>query len=61
MKLLVTTLINSVSGIMNVGVVVILVFLMFSILAVNLEKGKMYYCDVGDDSTSYLHQIECEQ
>jgi hypothetical protein len=59
MKLLVTTLMNSVSGIMNVGVVVILVFLMFSILAVNLEKGKMYYCDVGD-STSYLHQIECE-
>lgn len=49
MKLLVTTLINSISGIVNVGVVVILVFLMFAILGVNLEKGKMYYCDLGND------------
>ncbi|CAD8053314.1 unnamed protein product [Paramecium primaurelia] len=59
MKLLVTTLINSISGIVNVGVVVILVFLMFAILGVNLEKGKMYYCDIGNDEQSYLHQIDC--
>ncbi|CAD8085687.1 unnamed protein product [Paramecium sonneborni] len=59
MKLLVTTLINSISGIVNVGVVVILVFLMFAILGVNLEKGKMNYCDEGNDVESYLHKQQC--
>lgn len=54
MKLLVTTLINSISGIMNVGVVVILVFLMFAILGVNLEKDKMYYCDDPTVDMSYF-------
>ena len=49
MKYIVTTLINSISGIVNVGVVVILVFLMFAILGVNLEKGKMHYCDDGKE------------
>lgn len=62
MKLLVTTLINSITGIMNVGVVVILIFLMFAILGVNLERGKLHYCDTGDDEeTSYLNSYNCTQ
>jgi len=44
MKLMVTALMESVSGIINVLIVIILIWLMFSILAMNLVGGKMWYC-----------------
>lgn len=44
MKLVVTALLESVSGIINVLIVVILIWMMFGILGVNLMKDKMNYC-----------------
>lgn len=44
MKLIVTALLESVGHIINVVVVVLMVWLMFAILAVNLFSGKLFYC-----------------
>lgn len=44
MKLIVTALLESISGIANVVIVIILVWMMFGILAINLMKDKMYSC-----------------
>lgn len=41
MKLIVTALLESVGGIVNVVLVLILIWLMFAILAINLMKGKL--------------------
>ena len=46
MKLIVTALLESVGHIINVVVVVLMVWLMFAILAVNLFGGKLFYCTV---------------
>lgn len=53
MRLLVTTLINSVGGLLGVGVVIILTMIMFGILGVNLMSGKLYYCAYEDDIYLY--------
>lgn len=44
MKLVVTALIESVSGILNVVIVILLVWMMFAILGINLMRGKLNYC-----------------
>ena len=44
MKLIVTALLESVGGILNVVIVLLLIWLMFAILAINLMKGKLNYC-----------------
>lgn len=44
MKLVVTALLESVSGILNVLLVVILIWMMFGILGMNLMRGRMNYC-----------------
>lgn len=46
MKLIVTALLESVGHIVNVVIVIIMVWLMFGILAVNLFAGKLFYCSV---------------
>ena len=46
MKIIVNALIDSVSGIINVVIVILLVWVMFCILAINLLNGKLGYCDV---------------
>ena len=46
MKLIVTALLESVSGIINVLVVIILIWMMFGILAVNLLGKRSNYCDI---------------
>ena len=46
MKLIVTALLESVGHIINVVLVIIMVWLMFGILAVNLFAGKLFYCSV---------------
>jgi len=44
MKLVVTCLMDSFSGILNVLVVLILIWMMFAILGINLLRDKLYYC-----------------
>ena len=46
MKTVVVALLSSMGAILNVGIVVIVVFLMFAILGVNLFAGKLQYCSV---------------
>ena len=43
---MVTALMESVTGIFNVLIVILLVWLMFAILAMNLKSGCLNYCDV---------------
>ncbi|KAL4475075.1 hypothetical protein ABPG74_001771 [Tetrahymena malaccensis] len=45
MKLIVTALIQSMEGIANMMFVVLLIWLMFAILAMNLMGGKLFYCN----------------
>jgi hypothetical protein len=46
MKLIVTALLESVVHIFYVVIVVMMVWLMFAILAVNLFGGKLYHCSI---------------
>lgn len=55
MKLIVTALMESVGGITNMIMVLILIWLMFAILALNLMKGKMHYCNGPDDLSLNLY------
>ena len=44
MKLMVTALMESVTGIFNVVIVIFMVWLMFAILAITLKKGQLNMC-----------------
>lgn len=59
MKTIVIALLESVGHILNVVIVVVVVWLMFAILGVNLFGGKMFYCSVD----KYVHstRIDCEK
>ena len=57
MRLIVTALLESVGHIINVVVVLLMVWLMFAILAVNLFGGKLYHCTV--DTYSISNEEEC--
>jgi hypothetical protein len=46
MKTLIEALLASIPSIANVGVVIVVVFLMFAILGVNMFAGKLQYCTV---------------
>lgn len=46
MKLIVNSLLASVGAIFNVMIVVLAVWLMFGIFAINIFAGKMFYCDI---------------
>jgi hypothetical protein len=46
MKTVIVALIHSVSGIMYVGVLLLLVWMMFAILGVNLIGGKLFSCSI---------------
>ena len=46
MKTVVVALLDSVGGIFNVAIVVMIVWMMFGILAVNIFGGKFQYCTV---------------
>lgn len=48
MKVVVSALIESFSGIINVCILIFFVWVMFAILAVNLLEGQFHYCDVSD-------------
>ena len=49
LKIVVTSLLESVSAIINVLIVLLLIWLMFAILAINLLSNKMAYCDGVDN------------
>lgn len=58
LKMIVNALIGSVSGIVNVGLVISVVFLMFGIFGVNLYSGKFFFCSL---EPYLLHsQKDCE-
>jgi hypothetical protein len=44
MKLMVTALLESVSGIINVAIVILMIWLMFAILGMNLLSEKLHFC-----------------
>jgi hypothetical protein len=50
MKLVVTALLESVSGIMNVTIFMLLIWIMFAILGINLMKDKLNYCNLPADT-----------
>ena len=52
MKLIVTALLESVGHIINILIVIVMIWLMFGILAVNLFAGKLFYCSVDTYSIS---------
>ena len=57
MKLIVQALLESVGSILNVMVVVVTVWLMFAILAVNTLNGKSFYCSI--DKYKYHNKLDC--
>jgi Ion transport protein len=57
MKLVVTALLESVSGIMNVVLVIILVWMMFAILAIELMQYKMNFCSLPSQSPYTIYQV----
>ena len=54
MKTLIEALITSVPAIANVGLVIVIIFLMFAILAMNLFAGKMFSCSVVSDQITSI-------
>jgi hypothetical protein len=57
MKLIVASLFESVGAIFNVIVVVVCVWLMFAIFAINIFAGKFFYCSIG--KYTYHDKYEC--
>lgn len=52
MKMIVAALLDSGGSLFNVSIVIMVVWLMFAILAINLFAGKFFYCDI---DTYLLH------
>lgn len=60
MKIVVTALIESVSGIFNTVIVVLIVWLMFAILGVSLFMGKFGQCKTPDGEEIYnISRADC--
>ena len=60
MKLVVTALLESVAGIINVVCVVLLIWMMFGIFGVSMLKNKMHYCDLPPDFPLTMYEVnEC--
>lgn len=57
MKLIVNSLFESVGAIFNVIIVVVAVWLMFAIFAINIFSGKFFYCSIG--MYTYHTKYEC--
>ena len=57
MKLIVNSLFMSVGAIFNVIIVILCVWLMFAIFAINMFAGKMQFCDIG--KYVYHTKYEC--
>lgn len=57
MKLIVASLFESVGAIFNVIIVVVSVWMMFAIFAINIFAGKFFYCSIG--TYTYHTKYEC--
>jgi len=57
MKMVVAALGDSVGSIFNVMIVVLVIWMMFGIFAINLFAGKMFYCSIG--KFTYRDKYEC--
>jgi len=57
MKLIVASLFESVGGLFNVMIVVVAVWMMFAIFAINIFAGKFFYCSIG--TYTYHTKYEC--
>jgi hypothetical protein len=60
MKLIVSSLFESVGAISNVVVVVACCWLMFAIFGMNMFAGKLYYCNNGGIDYTLLDMYSCE-
>jgi hypothetical protein len=47
LKMIVSALISSIGAILNVVIILMVVYMMFAILAINLFAGKFQYCTLG--------------
>ena len=61
LKIVVTALLESVGAIINVLIVLLLIWLMFAILAINLLKERFGYCNVPDGNYYNINKITCEE
>ncbi|KAL4477029.1 hypothetical protein ABPG72_011726 [Tetrahymena utriculariae] len=57
MKLIVTALMESIGGIANMIFVVLLIWLMFAILGLNLMQGKLFYCNTNGAALSGQYNV----
>ena len=58
LKMIVVALLESMGGIFNVTIVVLMIRLIFAIMGVNTFGGKFFYCSI--DMYTLSTQIECE-
>ena len=58
LKIVVTALLESVGAIINVLIVLLLIWLMFAILAINLLKERFGYCKVPNNGDYYGINID---
>jgi hypothetical protein len=58
MKIVVNALLGSVFAILNVGIVIMMVWIMFAILAISFMKDEMGYCD-GPQDYYGINKIKC--
>ena len=65
MQLLISTLVKSISGVANVLLVLLVVWLMFAILGVSLFSGRLIYCTEALKDPNMLYQLtsqlQCEK
>jgi hypothetical protein len=59
MKLIVASLFDSVGAITNVIIVIMCVWTMFAIFAINIFAGKFFSCNIGH--FEYLTKFECNK
>lgn len=61
MKIVVTALLESVPAVLNVLIVVLLIWMMFAILGINLMKDALWYCKLpdnyGDGNEDLIYEI----
>jgi len=59
MQVLMLTLTRSIKAIANVLLMLLVVWIMFAILGIQLFQGRFYYCSGTDDKYSYSTEREC--
>jgi hypothetical protein len=61
MKIVVIALLESIGGIFNVVIIILIIWLMFAILGVSLFAGKFYRCEINSDGdTTELDRDACD-